>query len=167
MLLVTAWLSSFTTSRLRAASRSCKILAALNIPGTTREWIYLESKDMPRGASCECEELPHANVLSPLRCFRLPMRQAGRLFNLSGYQGLARTLIRERYRRGRWRPPLQLRVSLSAEDGMDAVVPGAKISAETVRAALSAAEEVIRVARDELAGAERCPGREPCPQGTE
>ena len=93
-LLVTSWLSSYSTTWLRAASRGCEEVFVRNVPGATVQWIYLEALDVPDLA--KCEESPQLNPYSPLRCFRLNIDDTLSLRRSKRYWDFADSLSEDR-----------------------------------------------------------------------
>ena len=76
-LIALSYLTSASTSCLRASSKCCLELFVLNCPPSTNNDIEMfECIERPEHLECEfLEECPHANPLSPLRCWSFRLKE--------------------------------------------------------------------------------------------
>ena len=112
-LVITSFVTSVETSKLRAASRGCKSLFRRNCP-VNGSFLYLEQPVMPTlvhyslavrfedtlilpsGRNVEVLEGEQKNFLSPLRCWKLDPRWAGALTRSEAHREFAARLFRDR-----------------------------------------------------------------------
>ena len=96
---VSSWLTSYATTELRAVSKGCRRIFKRNASPTTLSGVTLEALTPPLS---KCTEAPTWNPLSPLRAWRLELRDVPRLIEFErlirceGYRELGSRLLRDR-----------------------------------------------------------------------